>query len=108
MPLCQRWLLGHGLAHEVIVAMMSMITSGMSEGPLGCRGLGWHRDLGDCLRRLVTPRSKVKLCRLRRGTQQTVTGKAVYEMRNLKPDWGKLTVRDFRGDGGNLTIDFKG
>jgi hypothetical protein len=23
-------------------------------------------------------------------------------MRNLKPDWGNLTIRDFRGDGGNL------
>jgi hypothetical protein len=49
MPLCQRWLLGHGLAHEAIVAMMPIITSGMSEGPLGCCGFGLHRDLGDCL-----------------------------------------------------------
>ena len=28
-----------GTAHEAIVAMMPMITSGWSEGPLGCRGL---------------------------------------------------------------------
>ncbi|MCJ7506489.1 hypothetical protein MUP05_08500 [Candidatus Bathyarchaeota archaeon] len=45
---------------------------------------------------------------MRRGTQQTVTGKAAYEMRNLKPDWGKQIVRDFRGNGGDLTIVFKG
>ena len=102
MPLCQRWLLGWGLAHEVVVAVRSVITSRGSEGPLGCRGLGLHRDLGDCLEGLVTPRSKVELCRLRLGTQQTVTGKTAYEMRNLKPDWGNLTIRDFRGDGGNL------
>ena len=43
MPLCQRWLLGHGLAHEVVVAMMSAITSRESEGPLGYRG---HRRHG--------------------------------------------------------------
>ncbi len=38
----------HGLAHEAVVAMMPMITSGTSEGPLGCRGHGRHGVLGDC------------------------------------------------------------
>jgi hypothetical protein len=37
-------------------------------------------------------------------------GKAMSDgyTRSLEPDWGNLTVRDFRGNGGNLTIDFKG
>jgi hypothetical protein len=38
----------HGLAHEVVVAMMPMITSGMSEGPLGYRGHGLCGGLCDC------------------------------------------------------------
>jgi hypothetical protein len=37
-------------------------------------------------------------------------GKAMGDgyTRSLEPDWGNLTVRDLRGDGGNLTIGFKG
>ena len=93
MPLCQRCLLEQGKAHEAIVAMMPMTTSGKSEGPLGCRGLGLHGDLGDCpifspvetlgyCHGLPTPQRKVEPNSLGRSMQQTaLTGsrKAAYD-----------------------------
>jgi len=35
------------------------------------------------------------------GLSESEEGKAPFEMPALKPYWGKPTVRNFRGDGGN-------
>ena len=44
-----------GSSDEAIVAMTAVIISRWSEGPLGCRGLGWFGNLGDCPQGLFTP-----------------------------------------------------
>ena len=48
----------HGLAHEVVVAMMSAITSRESEGPLGSRGHGMRGDLVSALHRASPPNER--------------------------------------------------
>src|ERR1700694_316575 len=39
-----------------------------------------------------------------RREELAVNGKAPPDIRALKPDWGKPTVRNFRGSGGNVGI----
>jgi hypothetical protein len=39
-----------------------------------------------------------------RREELTVDGKAPPDILALKPDWGKPTVRNFRGSGGNVGI----
>jgi len=108
---------GQGLAHEVVVAMITVITSGKSEGPLGVRGYGEHGDRVYCsYHGLLVPERKLgvkglipvmrtDLRKVERADHNEAyrkpKGKAIGEMRNLKPDCRKCTVRDFRGGEGN-------
>jgi hypothetical protein len=121
MSLCQRCLLERGKAHEVKVTMTTMITSGESEGPLGVRGDSRRGDLGYCpiiqsigdTRKLswaTQPQNKVEPCRLSETQSKLIGRKAQSDgyTRHLKPDWGNLAVRAFRGDGGNLSVVAQG
>jgi hypothetical protein len=95
---------GHGLSHEAIVAMTPMITSGRSEGPLGYRGHG-----GCGVPERLPERASTLLeaephhygeARIKPQEKGASDGRT----RSLEPDWGNLTVRDFRGVGRNLTV----
>jgi len=114
----QRWLslecvtptmvVEHGLAHEVVVAMMSVITSRESEGSLGSRGHGMRGDLVSALPWASPPNERSSHAVLDEAGSKPHGGKASDEMRGLEPDWGNLTVRNLRGAEGNLTIGFRG
>ena len=105
-----------GLAHEVVVAMIPVITSRRSEGPLGWRGCRNQEDLGIARKGYQTPLGVVHAwtfvdATVLRKRPNLLTaakpisnrrGKVIGEMRvGLKPDWGKPAVRDYRGGDGN-------
>lgn len=100
--------------------MTSVITSRKSKGPLGYRGCGMYEDLGYCPAGLYGPRGVEHVIErpkvvhvstfLKRSSHANCNeayrkpehfGKALGEKRDLKPDWGNPTVRDFRGGEGN-------
>ena len=93
-------------AHEAVVAMMSMITSGKSEGPLGVRGHGMYEGLGYCLNWLQDLVAKPSHTSYDEARGKPAEGKAMGDgsARHFQLDWGNLAVQDDRGDERNLTI----
>jgi hypothetical protein len=104
---------GHGLANGVIVAVMPMITSGMSEGPLGYRGYGldeWMSLFPERGTKLASQEAHRIIPIMAKPPANRNQGKAGGDghTRSLEPDWGNPAVRHLRGAEGNLAIRSEG
>jgi len=77
---------------------------GRSEGPWGRAVESARTEVLKSASSLTQSRGKRWQQRARRATANQFAGKAASEIPALKPDWGKPTVRNFRGGDGNVGI----